>query len=72
VNYAIPLRVVFATFTFYQGANGLEMYERYLWGAFEDDSQIEFHLVASELPGRTFWARPGLPGADFAGLRRRS
>jgi glycosyltransferase involved in cell wall biosynthesis len=44
-------RVVFATTVFGLGENGPETYARYLWEAFRDDPQIEFHLVAPEFSG---------------------
>jgi hypothetical protein len=40
-------RVVFITTTWGQGGTGPEIYARYLWEAFRDDSDIEFHLVAT-------------------------
>jgi glycosyltransferase involved in cell wall biosynthesis len=41
---------VFATTAFGEGASGPETYARYLWDAFQEDSQIDFHLVAPEFP----------------------
>ena len=42
-------KVIFITTTWGQGGTGPEIYARYLWEAFRDDPDIEFHLVASGL-----------------------
>jgi glycosyltransferase involved in cell wall biosynthesis len=44
-------RVIFVTPVFGAGATGPETYARYLWDNFGNDPQIEFHVVAPELPG---------------------
>jgi glycosyltransferase involved in cell wall biosynthesis len=40
-------RVIFITTSWGKGGTGPEIYARYLWEAFRDDPEIEFHLVAS-------------------------
>ncbi|MSR71962.1 MAG: glycosyltransferase [Opitutales bacterium] len=40
-------KVIFITTSWGQGGTGPEIYARYLWEAFRDDPEIEFHLVAS-------------------------
>jgi len=40
-------KVIFVTTTWGQGSTGPEIYARYLWEAFRDDPDIEFHLVAT-------------------------
>lgn len=40
-------KVIFITTTWGQGGTGPEIYARYLWEAFRDDPEIEFHLVAT-------------------------
>lgn len=42
-------RVIFLTTSWGQGTTGPEIYARYLWEAFRDDPEIEFHLVAPGL-----------------------
>jgi glycosyltransferase involved in cell wall biosynthesis len=42
--------VVFVTPVFGAGETGPETYTRYLWESFQNDSQIEFHLVAADFP----------------------
>jgi len=39
-------KVIFITTSWGQGGTGPEIYARYLWEAFRDDPEIEFHLVA--------------------------
>jgi glycosyltransferase involved in cell wall biosynthesis len=68
---APSLRVVFATTVFGHGANGPETYARYLWDAFKDDPQIEFHLVAPELPDTHPRWHPAGRGANSLDLYRR-
>jgi glycosyltransferase involved in cell wall biosynthesis len=41
------VKVIFITTTWGQGGTGPEIYARYLWEAFRDDPEIEFHLVAT-------------------------
>jgi hypothetical protein len=40
-------KVIFITTIWGQGGTGPETYARYLWEAFRDDPDIEFHLVAT-------------------------
>ena len=40
-------KVIFITTTWGQGGTGPEIYARYLWEAFRNDPEIEFHLVAT-------------------------
>ena len=42
----MKFRVIFASTVFENVATGPGMYARYLWDAFRDDPEIEFHLVA--------------------------
>jgi len=42
-------KVIFITTTWGRGGTGPEIYARYLWEAFCDDPEIEFHLVATGL-----------------------
>jgi len=42
-------KVIFITTTWGKGGTGPEIYARYLWEAFRDDPEIEFHLVATGL-----------------------
>jgi glycosyltransferase involved in cell wall biosynthesis len=44
-------QVIFVSPVFGMGETGPETYARYLWENFCNDPQIEFHLVAPELPG---------------------
>jgi len=44
------IRVVFATHAFEDARTGPAVYARYLWEAFRDHPQIEFHLVAPDGP----------------------
>jgi glycosyltransferase involved in cell wall biosynthesis len=40
-------KVIFITTSWGKGGTGPEIYARYLWEAFRDDPEIEFHLVAT-------------------------
>ena len=40
-------KVIFITTSWEKGGTGPEIYARYLWEAFRDDPEIEFHLVAT-------------------------
>ena len=40
-------KVIFITTAWGKGGTGPEIYARYLWEAFRDDPEIEFHLVAT-------------------------
>lgn len=40
-------KVIFITTSWGEGGTGPEIYARYLWEAFRDDPEIEFHLVAT-------------------------
>jgi len=44
-------QVIFVTPVFGEGDTGPETYARYLWENFQNDPQIEFHLVAPDFPG---------------------
>jgi glycosyltransferase involved in cell wall biosynthesis len=67
-----PIRsVVFATTVFGHGANGPETYARYLWDGFGEDPDIEFHLVAPELPGPHPCWHPAGGSANSLDLYRR-
>ncbi len=44
-------RVVFATHAYEDARTGPAVYARYLWEAFRDDPDIEFHLVSPDGPG---------------------
>jgi hypothetical protein len=46
---ASPVRVVFVTTVFEGTDTGPGTYARYLWRAFRDDPDLEFHLVAPEV-----------------------
>jgi len=65
-------QVVFATTVFGQGAHGPETYARYLWEAFRDDPEIEFHLVAPELPETHLRWHPSGKGSDSFDLYARN
>lgn len=67
----VPLRVVFATTVFGHGANGPETYARYLWDGLGLDPEIEFHLVAPDLPGPHPRWHPAGRGAHSLDLYRR-
>ena len=41
------VKVIFITTSWGKGGTGPEIYARYLWEAFRDDPEIEFHLVAT-------------------------
>ena len=64
-------RVVFATTVYGDGANGPETYARYLWDALGEDPEVEFHLVAPELPGVHPHWHPAGRGAHSLDLYRR-
>jgi len=66
-----PQRVVFVTSVFGRGSTGPETYAHYLWERFGEDPEIEFHLVAPELPGsHARWHEAGR-GSGSLGLYRR-
>jgi glycosyltransferase involved in cell wall biosynthesis len=71
VKNPVPLRVVFATTVFGHGSNGPETYARYLWEAFGEDPEIEFHLVAPEFPGAHPRWHPSGRGVNSLDLYRR-
>lgn len=63
---ASHLRVVFATHAFEDARTGPAVYARYLWEAFRDDPDIEFHVVAPDGPGdhpRFHRFTPAKPGS---------
>ncbi len=65
-------RVIFVTTVFGNGATGPETYARYLWENFCEDPEIDFHLVAPELPGaHPRWHASGL-GSGSLDLYRRN
>jgi glycosyltransferase involved in cell wall biosynthesis len=67
----VKTRVVFATPAFGEGASGPETYARYLWDAFRDDPQVEFHLVAPEFPGsQSRWHASGRGSCSLDLYRR--
>ncbi|MCE5278162.1 MAG: glycosyltransferase family 4 protein [Planctomycetaceae bacterium] len=59
-------RIVFATTVFDEVANGPAMYAQYLWQAFRDDPDLEFHLVAPAA-AQTHPRLHTLDGADTRG-----
>ncbi len=63
--------IVFVTPAFGSDATGPETYARYLWDAFGEDKQLEFHLVAPAFSGRhPHWHASG-PGSGSLDLYRR-
>ncbi len=64
-------RVVFVTTLFGRGATGPDTYVRYLWEAFANDEQIEFHLVAPEFSGTNPRWHPAGRGTGSLDLYRR-
>jgi glycosyltransferase involved in cell wall biosynthesis len=77
------MRVIFATTAFEQVATGPAAYARYLWDAFGDDDEIEFHLVAPSAAeshprlhavggrGRQVYARVAAKARELAAGRER-
>ena len=46
------IRVLFATTVYDDVATGPTLYARYLWEAFRNDPDIEFHLIAPSIDGK--------------------
>lgn len=68
----VSRKIVFVAPGFSLGGTGPETYARYLWEAFSEDEEIEFHLVAPEFPdSHPRWHASGL-GRGSLDLYRRN
>ncbi|HNQ87842.1 MAG TPA: glycosyltransferase family 4 protein [Verrucomicrobiota bacterium] len=64
------LSVIFVTTVFKDVRTGPAVYARYLWDAFRDDPEIEFHVVAPEFPeAHPRWHASGCVSGGFGFYR---